>query len=526
MGRRFARRRRRCARRARVAVAVMVAWLSTVSAAAPLASPVLAQAPCTGASASCTARATVDFKRRMQEISGFGVAAAGGAAELVALEPPGARSRLLSLFFSTTSGAGFSIVRTEVGSGSASGAATIEPKPGVFDWVPVTLSRDHGQLLVLRGAQMMGVKQVLASVWSPPAWMKSNRSVDDGGHVLPSDYAKYARYLAEYVNGYPAHYGISITAISPASDPNVDTSTPSSDWSAAELDRFIGAYLGPYLRAHHVGTKVVIPEQRTWNDDLASATLADGEAADSVDVIAGHGYASTPSPLSDAIDADKPVWQTQVSNDTHVNDDSIFDGLQWARNIDGYLSTGASAWFWWEMANTENPDTDGQALVHLAAPLKSGRYTVAKRLWTIGNFSRFVRPGWYMVQATHTPTPEVDLTAFTDPRSARFAVVAINLGPSSQRLQVALTSKHATSVVPYVTSSTLSLREGAPIRVSRGAFTTTLPAMSVTTFTDAPAASPPAPAAHVNPLWFGGFGLLVLLNLGFWITRRWRLGIF
>jgi len=502
----------------------ILGWSSTAVAAAP--PPASSCLPSLTCAAPAPASAVVQFRARRQRIAGFGVATAMGAGEWFAHEPPAARARLLKLFFSPDAGAGFSMVRLEIGAGGGTGSPTIEPRPGVFSWVPLTLSRDNGQLLVLRGAQQLGVNQFLASAWSPPAWMKTGGSVS-GGALAASKYAAYATYLTAYANGYALHYGIPITGISPASDPN-EAASVSSDWSSTAYATFIAKNLGPSFLAHHVAARIVMPEQHTWTDALAAKTLALPAAAERVGVVAAHGYASGPSPLRDAEAAGKPFWQTEVSGEPGAADDSILDGLRWAGSVDGYVSAGASAWFWWQMVNEQSAATNGSGLVHLAQPLRTGVYSVAKRLWTIGNFSRFVRPGWYLVAATHHPAPGVSLTAFADPLSGRFAIVAVNTAAVDQRVDVALRSTKATRVTPYVTSATLDLRPGSPVTVSRGDFRATLEAQSVTTFVNSTPAAAPAPAEpSADRIWFAGFGALALLNFGFWLaTRRWHLGVF
>src|SRR5262249_8180249 len=46
-----------------------------------------------------------------------------------------------------------------------------------------------GQKAVAHGAG------VLATPWTPPAWMKSNNALTNGGSVIPTNYATYAGYL-------------------------------------------------------------------------------------------------------------------------------------------------------------------------------------------------------------------------------------------------------------------------------------------------------------------------------------------
>jgi len=96
----------------------------------------------------------------------------------------------------------------------------------------------------------------------------------------------------------------------------------------------------------------------------------------------------------------------------------------------------------------------------------------------MGNFSKFVRPGWQRIGVTGSGTPLVSAYKYSD---GSFAIVAINPG-SAQRTTFSLSGLGAASVTPWVTSPSLSLVAQTAVSVSGSSFTSTLPATSVTTF--------------------------------------------
>ena len=109
-------------------------------------------------------------------------------------------------------------------------------------------------------------------------------------------------------------------------------------------------------------------------------------------------------------------------------------------------------------------------------------YVVTKRLWAMGNFSKFVRPGYYMIGATNNPSSGVYVTAYKDPGSGKFAIVAINNGSSSKSMSFTLNGFTTSSVTPWVTSASSDLAQQSPIASSGGAFDATLAGKSITTF--------------------------------------------
>jgi len=77
------------------------------------------------------------------------------------------------------------------------------------------------------------------------------------------------------------------------------------------------------------------------------------------------------------------------------------------------------------------------------------------------------------------------VTAYKDPATGEFAVVAINNGSSNQSVTFNLKGFSAPSVKQYTTSATQNLAEGSSIAISDSSFTGNLPARSVTTFVGA-----------------------------------------
>ena len=100
----------------------------------------------------------------------------------------------------------------------------------------------------------------------------------------------------------------------------------------------------------------------------------------------------------------------------------------------------------------------------------------------MGNFSKFVRPGYVRIGTTASPVGGVSISAYKDPSTGKFAIVAINHNGSNVVLNFKLNGFTASSVTPWVTSSSLNLAQQTSITVGGSAFTATLPASSVTTF--------------------------------------------
>src|SRR5208283_1884455 len=109
--------------------------------------------------------------------------------------------------------------------------------------------------------------------------------------------------------------------------------------------------------------------------------------------------------------------------------------------------------------------------------------TPAARLWTMGNWSKFVRPGWVRIDTgSGNPQSGVYVTAFNN-GTTQFAIVAVNNNSSttSQTFNLANFPVGMNVVIPYVTSASGGLAVQSGVAITGGSFTYALPASSVVT---------------------------------------------
>jgi hypothetical protein len=231
-----------------------------------------------------------------------------------------------------------------------------------------------------------------------------------------------------------------------------------------------------FLQGNTNLSTIIFPETSGSSDlaGMANTTLTDGSAAPYVGTVATHDYGTSevatvvPCPPTGTL----PCWETEVS-DFNTFDASITSGLVYAKEIhDWFSGSNLTAWnFWWLVGL--NGDNEGL--------MDNSSAVVAKRTYTLGNWAKFVRPGWLRVSATANPQSGVYITAFKHPTNGQFVVVAINQNGSGTSQTISgLTG--VTTLTPYVTNSTFNLAAQSAVSVSSGSVTYTLPADSVTTF--------------------------------------------
>jgi O-glycosyl hydrolase len=384
---------------------------------------------------------TVNWADVHQVIDGFGASSAytGG----------GITNSQADLFWSTTNGIGLSLLRVQ-----------IQPNGSYPELATMQKARDRGVL-------------IWGTPWTPPASMKTNHSTTNGGNLLVADYQAYADYLAGYISNLKNLHGVDLYAFSIQNEPNYSAPWESCIWSGTAFHDFLG-HLYPAFAAKGVTAKIIMPESAQWTFSLATATLNDPATAAGVDIIAAHNYdggGAVAYPLGASLG--KHLWETEVSSFESF-DPSISNGLRWAQKINDWMTiANANAWHYWWLIDGSG---DNEAL------LGPGGVTT-KRLFAMGNFSKFVRPGYYRIGTSASPASGVSISAYKDPGSGKFAIVAINHNSSAITLTFNLNGFTANSVDPWTTSATLNLAPQPTISVGGGnSFGATLPPASVTTF--------------------------------------------
>ncbi|WP_138418602.1 glycoside hydrolase [Aquibacillus sediminis] len=429
---------------------------------------------------------TVYWNDVRQEIDGFGASGAFQQAQNLMEFPEEKREEILDLLFSTTDGAGFSIVRNKVGDGGLWGNEIDGPTPtiwpeedGDFVW-----SGDEDQVWLMNQAKEYGVDKFISTVWSPPAWMKTNSQVKEGGKLEKEHYQDYADYLSAYIRGYKEHHDIEIDGISIQNEPDLTVGYSSARWTGEEFNDFIGGYLSPTFEEDEITADVILGEDSSFVEDPAIPVLQDPETRDDIDIVAAHAYndgrgAETTFPTAKKYD--KRIWQTEVSN-LGENDPTIEDGIYWAQLVHDHMTNAeVNAWlYWWFIAYKLDK---GEPLINL--DVENKEYYLNKRLFTIGNFSRFVRPGYNRI-STSDYEDGVDVSAYKDEETGEYAVVVINSNETFKTLDLNFDGFNSglvtDSVTPYRTSATENLKELDSINVDNGSVSSKLPPKSVTTF--------------------------------------------
>src|SRR5205085_3440670 len=349
------------------------------------------------------------------------------------------------------------------------------PSPGVYDWNYWGIQ--SGMRWLQRVNASYGVNRYMVSSWSPPAWMKDNNSCTNGGHVLAQYYPNLAALKIQWLNNAKTQLGFEAQVESVQNEPNTTATYDSCEWTTSEISSFVTGHMQPALAASGLSARLMLPESSyysNFDNSWGFPLLNDPGTRAATAIVATHGYGRTDNfstPCSSCAQYNKPIWQTEDSNLDGKYNGSIDDGMTWSAEIYKALNGGRfSAWFYWWVMTLQN---NNQGLIN--ADPSTDSFQVQKRLYVIGQFSRFIRPESVVLGSTSSDST-LQVTA-VHPTMGTVAVVLANTGRNSQTVTVNLTGTNPpATMTPYRTSASENQAQLSAISVSAGAFTITVPA--------------------------------------------------
>ena len=163
----------------------------------------------------------VDPTKRFQTVLGIGAALTDAAAETFYKLTRENQNRFLEAYYSTDHGIGYSLARTTIHSCDFSSASYTYVEEG--DKELESFSIDHDRQFRLPFTKMAieaagGELTMYASPWSPPAYMKSNNNMLQGGKLKPEFFQPWANYYVKFIEAYEAE-GIPIWGLTIQNEP-------------------------------------------------------------------------------------------------------------------------------------------------------------------------------------------------------------------------------------------------------------------------------------------------------------------
>ena len=239
--------------------------------------------------------------------------------------------------------------------------------------------------------------RIIATPWTPPAWMLASGSFESGGCTFNGRYlASYAQYFVKFIKAYKS-LGIRVWAVTAQNE-------PVGGWfmelTQSQEIGFIGSHLGPALAAAGLGSVKIFAMDDQWSDNLYGRAVYSSSAAHRHTAgIAYHGYVGSPAVMSDSYgEQHLTEWRSLFSESLDIT---------MAGMAGGYVAGGVSHWArsvtLWNLAldqygepNQHKPGRRGVVTVNN----ETGEVQPNPEYYALAQLSMFARPGAHRCHST------------------------------------------------------------------------------------------------------------------------------
>ena len=345
----------------------------------------------------------INIKQKKQTILGFGGAFTEASAYVYSKLNNKKKNEIINAYFGKN-GNQYNFARTHINSCDFSlGNYAYSEKSGDIELDNFSIDRDKKWLIPFIKACTKNARDpvfILASPWSPPAWMKTNGEMNNGGKLINKYQSTWAEYYCKYIFEYEKE-GIDIWGISVQNEPMAKQTWDSCIYTSEEERDFIKNHLGPALEKNNLmGKKLVIwDHNRDIMVERASTILNDEKASKYVWGTGFHWY------NGDHFDAvqevhdkfpDKNLIFTEgcQENGPHIGSWAL--GERYATSIINDLNRWTVAWIDWNLILNEDggPNhVNNLCSAPIIVDTKKQDILYQSSYYYLGHFSRFIKRG-------------------------------------------------------------------------------------------------------------------------------------
>lgn len=466
---------------------------------------------------------SIDPNEKYQTIRGFG-ASDCWSPSYVGKYWTDSRAGISELLFSSEivegqpKGIGLSLWRVNLGAGSAEqgDASGIEDKSrraesymtteGNYDW-----NKCEGQRYFMSRAKELGVPDFILFSNSPLVqYTKNGKGLSNSGmnsNLKDDCYDDYAKYMADVAKHYTEE-GYNITHISPVNEPqyNWDSGQEGSGWTNDQVAKLVRE-LDSSLTANGLSTDILLGEAGDWeylykvkNEEERSNVISAfftpgssayvGDLAHVKNLICGHSYWTDGTwdgmrqvrldVHNKAVASGLELWQSEWSMLGDGYSSSEFIGYDKATEMDIalYMSkvihndltvAQVSSWSYWTSMDVSRWGHKNRFLLISLVPqggesgdiANEGTYRATPTLWVLGNYSRFIRPGYTRINLTMNETMNFFGSAWISPKGDEIVAVYSNLSDKAVKLidESEGWNSESVSVKTYTSSLSKNLKE-------------------------------------------------------------------
>ena len=418
-------------------------------------------------------------------------------------------------------GIGLSCWRVNIGAGSAEQgtssniadetrrAACYQKSDLTYDW-----TRCDGQQWWMKRAKDYGVDHFLLFSNSAPVHMTKNGKANANNQNISCNlkddcYDDFAEFLATVTQHF-VDEGYNVTYIDPVNEPRFDwkDGQEGSPWENTNIAQ-LAKQLDKSVASRSLSTKILIPEASSWDLVYGGTGRASnqiyaffdrkspnyiGNLPSLAKVVAGHSYWTfrTNTELKSIrekvrneaakyfVEVIQSEWSMlDAAPETSAGFPASYEA---ATKMDIALYMGKlifcdlcygnmSGWSYWTAFATERYSQKNRFyLIRMNATgdtgdesygdiKKGGRLTVDKNLWVLGNYSRFIRPGYKRVALKGADDLNGLMgSSWLSPDEKTLVTVFVNMSQASKKVGITVADNAIESMKAYLTDKNNSLK--------------------------------------------------------------------
>lgn len=351
----------------------------------------------------------VNPDEQFQTFLGIGGAITDASAEVFATLSEAKQQELLEAYYDPEKGIGYTLARTSIHSCDFSSGSFTYIADGDKDLQTFSIEHDmqYRIPMIKRAIKAAGGKLLMyASPWSPPAFMKSNNNMLQGGKLLPEYYQSWANYYVKFIHAYEAA-GIPIWGLTIQNEPMAVQRWESCIYTAEEERDFLKKHLGPTLQKAGLKNKkiVVWDHNRDLINHRANTIFGDPDAAKFAWGIGFHWYETWAGgdPMFTNLGLVKEAYPTKNLLFTEgCAERFIPDNYMSVKNAERYgismindFNHGTVGWTDWNILLDQRggPNhVENFCFAPMHADVNTGELFYTLSYYYIGHFSKFIRP--------------------------------------------------------------------------------------------------------------------------------------
>ena len=293
--------------------------------------------------------------------------------------------------------------------------------------------------------------KILATPWTAPAWMKKSHQLFGGEINTDANHLQaLAKYFVKFIEAYQSE-GIRIDSLSVQNEPLLSRdSYPTMTMQAATQQAFIRDHLGPMFVQRNINTKILIYDHNWSGSWYPEQVLSDPSTLQYVSGVAWHGYDGRHDTPNNFHNKHPTVgmYFTEISGGDW--DTNFASTLTWDERIIfiGQTRAWAKVVMLWNLALDENHGPlvgvhgcqDCRGVVTI--PRNSNSYHKEVEYYSLGHFSKFVKPGAVRLESNSFNWDDLQCVAFVNTDGSTVIVVQNPNGSKSASFSLDIDAKH------------------------------------------------------------------------------------